>query len=127
MFQKIRTYFARRRLHKYMQKNRIKLQGYGGLNIHGQVVSEFSYLLDYLTDGRLDSFRDLEAVSNHQGQVENAAAKELARPELQEQLALRISRAMATRNIETLVKIVNTIAGYVRTCRELNLPLGAGK
>jgi hypothetical protein len=95
----------------------------GSLLINGLVVDDFDYLLSYLTNEKLDTFRNLEKIAGIWPVVESAAASELLKPILREEESLNISHTTAINNVENILIIVKTISEYVAECNRLSLPI----
>ena len=102
-------------------------KGYGGLNMHRLAVSDFGYLIRYMTDGKIDSFSDLRAISENKMAIEEAIEQELSRDVLRESEVFGYSREIAEGNILRLQKIVNSICEYTALCDKLGVNIYAAR
>ncbi len=114
---------AEKKRKDFMKTHNMKFNGYGGLCIHSLVVSEFGYLLRYLTDGKVDSFDDFEKIVETTPLIHSSAKHELEKNVLKEEENLKISHELATRNIQKLLDIVECINKYVDLCKREEIPL----
>lgn len=111
----------------FMAEINMDFNGYGGLNIHRLVVSEFGYLLRYLTGGEIDSFSDFRVIAENKLAIEDNIKKELARDVLHESEVFGYSRDTTEGNILRLQKIVNSICEYTVLCDELGVDIYAAR
>ncbi|MDO7927764.1 hypothetical protein Q6A51_13290 [Pseudomonas sp. KFB-139] len=114
-------------IEKFMSDHAMTFHGYGGLNINRLVVHEFGYLIRYLTDKKLDSFRDFRAISKSALAINQEINAELSKEILRESEALGVSRETAVGNMQRLQGIINTIAQYTALCDRLNVDLYAAR
>ena len=109
----------------FMNKNEINFNGYGGLNIHRQVVREYGYLLRYVTEGKLDTFEDFQGIRDHQAAIVENIDRELAKPMLRESEVFGYSRQTAEGNLLRMKALVETIALYTALCETLGIDIYA--
>jgi hypothetical protein len=86
---------------------------FDGLSIKGDVVSEFSYLLRYVTNGALENFNDFQAIYEHREHILRAVERELSQELMREQ-AFGVSRETAETHLKKLAAIVTTISDYYK-------------
>lgn len=84
---------------------------FDGLSIKGDAVSEFSYLLRYLTNGALENFNNFQAIDEHKEQILRAIERELSQELIREQ-TLGVSREAAETHLKKLAAIITTISDY---------------
>lgn len=108
---------------QFMQENDMTFEGFGGLVIHHLVVSEFGYLLRYLTDGKLERFDDFQLINENKESILSAIDDELSKEVLRESEVFGYSREITEGNIKNLQKIIVTICSYVDLCRKLELDI----
>jgi len=112
-----------RKVAEFMDKNEINFAGYGGLNIHRQVVKEYGYLLRYITDGKLDTFQDFRAIRDSHVDIIKSIDQELAKPLLRESEVYGYSRQTAEGNLVRLKALISTITEYTDLCETLGIDL----
>lgn len=113
------SFFKNRKLKMVAEENGINFDGPMGLSINNNLVSEFSYLLRYYTDGQLQSFADRSKVYSIRAQVVAAADQDLSNAKTKEEEALGISRATAEANLKNLIHIVIALSNYYEAEMEL--------
>lgn len=106
-----------------MRDNGMTFEGFGGLVIHNLVVSEFGYLIRYLTKGKIERFDDFDLINENKELIFSAIDEELSKEVLRESEVFGYSREITEGNIKNLQKIIVTICSYVDLCRKLELDL----
>ncbi|KAB7687681.1 hypothetical protein GBN24_14310 [Plesiomonas shigelloides] len=106
-----------------MRDNGMTFEGFGGLVIHNLVVSEFGYLLRYLTKGKIERFDDFDLINENKELIFSAMHEELSKEVLRETEVFGYSREITEENINNLKEIIITICSYVDLCRKLELDL----
>ncbi|QXQ20684.1 hypothetical protein [Pseudomonas tolaasii] len=112
-----------RKVAEFMDKNEMNFAGYGGLNIHRQVVREYGYLLRYITEGKLDTFQDFRAIRDSHVDIIKSIDQELAKPLLRESEVYGYSRQTAEGNLIRLKALIATITEYTNLCETLGINL----
>jgi len=106
---------------EFMKKNEIDFAGYGGLNMHRQVVREYGYLLRYVTEGEIETFQDFQAIRDSNIGIIKSIDKELTKPLLRESEVYGYSRQTAEGNLARLKALISTITEYVDLCETLDI------
>ena len=109
----------RRRMQKFVCEHRFNLHDEYGFCVNGLVVSEFGYLIRYVTDGKHDSFEDLEVIADDFVFINGAIISEMNRPVLREEEVNFTTHQGAIQNLKNLQYIVNSIAKYVDLAKAL--------
>lgn len=122
MFKWIKDRTTRKTIDEFSEQWRFHLNGDMGFSVAGNLVSDFGYLLRYLTKGRLDSFENFERIAANSKSIYSAIAGELARPIPQEAETLTTAKG-ARSNLNDLRFIVEAITAYVELAKSLELPL----
>ena len=86
------------------------------------VVSEYGPLLRYLTNGKLDSFENFEAIADNAAAIDAAITLDLSRPMPREVEALGVAQETARSTLERLRVIVRCLNEYVQLARSIGLP-----
>jgi len=107
----------------FMHENRMSMESFSGLIIHNLIVSEFSYLLRYLTDNRIERFNDFYLIHKNKNEILSAIEIELEKDVLKESEVFGYSREITEGNIKNLRAIIICICEYVDLCDSLNLEL----
>lgn len=107
----------------FMEKHEINFDGYGGLNIHRQVVREYGYLLRYVTESKLDTFSDFRAIRDHRAVILENIDSELAKPVLREAEVFGYSRQTTEGNLVRMRALVETISLYTALCETLDVDI----
>lgn len=115
------------KVREFMTGIDMDFKGYGGLNMHRLAVSEFGYLIRYLTDGKIDSFSDLRVIAENKIVIEESIEKELSRDVLRESEVFGYSREITEGNILRLQTIVNSICEYTVLCDKLGVNIYAAR
>jgi len=68
------------------------MEGFGGLIIHSLVVSEFSYLLRYVTDNKIERFNDFHLIYKNKDEILNVIETEIKKEVLNESEVFGYSR-----------------------------------
>lgn len=106
----------------------INFNGFGGLVIDHLVVNEFSYLLRFLTDGKLESFNDFQKIYEEKSKILHNIELELAKENMKEEEAFHVSRATAEGNMRNLANIISKISEYYEyQNKQKNKPLKQDK
>lgn len=106
-----------------MHEHNMRMEGFGGLIIHSLVVSEFSYLLRYVTDNKIERFNDFHLIYKNKDEILNVIETEIKKEVLNESEVFGYSREITEGNIKNLRKIIICICDYVDLCDSLNLEL----
>jgi len=114
-------------IRKFMSTINMTFNGYGGLSVHGLVVSEFGYLIRYLTNKKIDSLSDFRIIAQHKALIDKSIQAELSKSVLRESEVFGYSREITEGNILRLQKIVNSICGYTKLCDTLGVDTYAAR
>lgn len=112
----------RKRMEKFAEERRFKLNGPYGFSAHGLLVREFVYLLRYVTGEKYDSFNNFEVISDNFVEINGAIVQELVKPVLREEKVNFTDHEGALHNMRNLQYIVRAITDYVALAKELGLP-----
>ena len=127
LFQQIGTWYSTRKTNKIRQrlllKHSVNFNGFGGLVVANQVVSEFGYLLRFITDGLVSDFDDLRKSKVNAAKRVAQIAIESDKQILSEQATRGLARATAVGNMANLRKVVRCIEGYVADCDAAGIDL----
>lgn len=113
----------RKTFEEFCDSWRFKIYGEYGFVVDGLLVSEFGYLLRYVTSGKHDSFTNFEAIANDYVAIDGAIVTEMAKPIPREAEVNFTTPEGARRNLENLRYIIKAIAEYVSLAAKLDLPL----
>jgi hypothetical protein len=105
----------------------IKFNGFGGLNVNREVVSEYGYLVRMLTEGRLETLYEFREVFNHAELLREKIKLELSRDVLRESEVFGYSRQTTEGNILRLQGLVETIIHYVALCDQYQIDPDAAR
>lgn len=112
----------RKRMEKFAEERRFKLNGPYGFSAHGLLVREFVYLLRYVTGEKYDSLNNFEVISDNFVEINGAIVQELVKPVLREEEVNFTDHEGALHNMRNLQYIVRAITDYVALAKELGLP-----
>lgn len=115
------------KVQEFMEEIDMNFNGYGGLTMHRLAVSEFGYLLRYLTEGKIESFSDFRAIVEQKEFIAESIRKELSKDVLRESEVFGYSRETTEGNILRLQKIVNSIDDYTALCDRLGVDIYAAQ
>lgn len=113
----------RKTVEEFCGKWRFKLHDGYGLVVDGLLVSEFGYLLRYVTSGKHESFKNFESIADDFGAIDVAIVIEMAKATPREAEVNFTSPEGARRNLENMRYIISAINEYVTLAKELELPL----
>lgn len=112
----------RKRMERFAEERRFKLNGAYGFSVNGLLVREFGYLLRYVTNGKHDSFENFEEIANDFVAIDGAIVNEIGKPTPREEEVNFTSHEGAVQNLKNLRYIVRCISEYVDLAKELGLP-----
>ncbi|MDA8093317.1 MAG: hypothetical protein M0T84_05280 [Betaproteobacteria bacterium] len=108
----IKIWRTKRELKHFCDANGIQMYEDQMLVANGLCISEFGYLLRYISEGALDAFGDLHAVASQRAHLLAVIDAELVQPVLREEQSLGIGHETAVYNMRNLRGIVDTIYQY---------------
>lgn len=112
---------------EFIAEHEILFNGYGGLNINRQVVSEYGYLVRMIGDGKLEALSDFRAVFDHGVFLRENIRKELSKKVLRESEVFGYSRQTTEGNMIRLQGLVETIIQYVALCDQYQVDPDAAR
>lgn len=115
------------KVQEFMAEIDMTFNGYGGLSMHRLAVSEFGYLIRYLTDGKIESFSDFRVIVENKEAIDESIKAELSKDILRESEVFGYSRETTEGNILRLQKIVNSICEYTALCDRLGVNIYAAR
>jgi hypothetical protein len=115
------------KVQEFMAEIDMTFNGYGGLSMHRLAVSEFGYLIRYLTGGKIESFSDFRVIVENKEVIDESIKKELSKDVLRESEVFGYSRETTEGNILRLQKIVNSICEYTALCDRLGVNIYAAR
>jgi hypothetical protein len=127
IFRSVKSNPLPKEIKEFIINHDIKFNGFGGLNINRQVVSEYGYLVRILTEGRLETLYDFRDIFNHGGLLRENIKQELSRDVLRESEAFGYSRQTTEGNILRLQGLVETIIQYVALCDQYQIDPDAAR
>lgn len=113
----------RKTVEAFCQQWKFKLYGDYGFSVDGLIVSEFGYLLRYVTEDKHDSFKDFAAIADDYAAINGAIVIEMAKPIPREAEVNFTTPEGASRNLKNLHYIVEAITKYVELANNLGLPV----
>ncbi|KIP18467.1 hypothetical protein KY49_3598 [Burkholderia sp. MSHR3999] len=113
----------RNAVEEFCNKWRFHLYDEYGFVVDGLLVSEFGYLLRYVTSGKHDSFKNFEAIADDYAAIDGAIFKEMSKAVPKEAEVNFTSPDGARRNLENMRYIVKAITEYVALAKTLELPI----
>jgi|SRR5690554_1574352 len=117
----LKRFRGRKQIKDFMRDHRMTFYGLGGLVVHNLVVSEFGYLLRYLTEGKLDTFRDIREIYRNKELILKAIDSELAKDLPRESEVFRYPREIADGNLINLRTIVEVLSDYLELCEQCDV------
>jgi hypothetical protein len=103
------------KLKKVAKKNRIDFNGRLGLSVDGFLVSNFCYLLEWYSNGALNSFSDRSLLDKDKGYILMSIDADFKQSKLKEELRYTVSRATAKGNALNLKKIMISLTNYYKS------------
>lgn len=116
-------FFTNRKLHKIAIENSINFEGgyYKSLQIHGQLVSDFGYLLRYYSGGVLDTFDSFANVYSLKAEIINSIDQDIKSGNPRE-AEIGLTLEVAIINLKNLRGIVHSISNYHEACVAAGVP-----
>lgn len=109
-------------IEKYFIKNEIDFY-FSYMTIKKNMISEYGYLLNYVSNGEVETFNDLDKVLENKEVILKNIDDELSKKVLREEANLNISNESAKTNMEDLKTIILTISNLKEYAKTLNLSL----
>ena len=107
---------------EYFIKNEIDFY-FSYMIIKKNVISEYGYLLNYVSNGKVETFDDLDKVLENKEIILKNIDDELSKAVLVEGAYYNISNESAKTNMEDLKTIILTISNLKEYAKTLNLSL----
>lgn len=109
-------------IEEYFIKNEIDFY-FSYITIKKNIISEYGYLLNYVSNGEVKTFDDLDKVLENKEIILENIDNELSKKVLREEANLNISNESAKTNMEDLKTIILTILNLKKYAKTLNLSL----
>ena len=109
-------------IEEYFIKNEIDFY-FSYITIKKNMISEYGYLLNYVSNGKVATFDDLDKVLENKEVILKNIDDELSKKVLREEANLNISNESAKTNMEDLKTIILTILNLKEYAKTLNLSL----
>lgn len=109
-------------IEEYFIKNEIDFY-FSYMTIKKNVISEYGYLLNYVSNGKVETFDDLNKVLENKEIILKNIDDELSKAVLVEGAYYNISNESARTNMEDLKTIILTILNLKEYAKTLNLSL----
>lgn len=109
-------------IEEYFIKNEIDFY-FSYMTIKKNMISEYGYLLNYVSNGEVETFDDLDKVLENKEVILKNIDDELSKKVLREEANLNISNESARTNMEDLKTIILTISNLKEYAKTLNLSL----
>lgn len=109
-------------IEEYFIKNEIDFY-FSYMTIKKNMISEYGYLLNYVSNGEVETFNDLDKVLENKEVILKNIDDELSKKVLREEANLNISNESAKTNMEDLKTIILTISNLKEYAKTLNLSL----
>lgn len=109
-------------IEEYFIKNEIDFY-FSYITIKKNIISEYGYLLNYVSNGEVETFNDLNKVLENKEVILKNIDDELSKKVLREEANLNISNESAKTNMEDLKTIILTISNLKEYAKTLNLSL----
>lgn len=109
-------------IEEYFIKNEIDFY-FSYMTIKKNMISEYGYLLNYVSNGKVETFGDLDKVLENKEVILKNIDDELSKKVLREEANLNISNESAKTNMEDLKTIILTISNLKEYAKTLNLSL----
>jgi hypothetical protein len=100
------------KLKKIAKKNGINFNSRLGLSINGCLVSDFGYLLEWYSNGLMDSFQDRHKLTENRDLILSEIDHDFEQTKLKEELSYYLSKATAVGNLLNFRNIVISITQY---------------
>lgn len=110
------------KIEEYFIKNEIDFY-FSYMTIKKNMISEYGYLLNYVSNGKVETFDDLDKVLENKEVILKNIDDELSKKVLREEANLNISNESAKTNMEDLKTIILTISNLKEYAKTLNLSL----
>ena len=107
-------------IEEYFIKNEIDFY-FSYMTIKKNMISEYGYLLNYVSNGEVETFDDLDKVLENKEIILKNIDDELSKKVLREEANLNISNESAKTNMEDLKTIILTISNLKEYAKTLNL------
>lgn len=111
-----------KKIEEYFIKNEIDFY-FSYITIKKNIISEYGYLLNYVSNGEVKTFDDLDKVLENKEIILKNIDNELSKKVLREEANLNISNESAKINMEDLKTIILTILNLKEYAKTLNLSL----
>lgn len=109
-------------IEEYFIKNEIDFY-FSYMTIKKNIISEYGYLLNYVSNGKVETFDDLDKVLKNKEVILKNIDDELSKAVLVEGAYYNISNESARTNMEDLKTIILTILNLKEYAKTLNLSL----
>lgn len=109
-------------IEEYFIKNEIDFY-FSYMTIKKNIISEYGYLLNYVSNGEVETFNDLDKVLENKEVILKNIDDELSKTVLVEGAYYNISNESARTNMEDLKTIILTILNLKEYAKTLNLSL----
>lgn len=109
-------------IEEYFIKNEIDFY-FSYMTIKKNVISEYGYLLNYVSNGKVETFNDLDKVLENKEIILKNIDDELSKAVLVEGAYYNISNESARTNMEDFKTIILTISNLKEYAKTLNLSL----
>ena len=109
-------------IEEYFIKNEIDFY-FSYMTIKKNMISEYGYLLNYVSNGKVETFDDLDKVLENKEIILKNIDNELSKAVLVEGAYYNISNESARTNMEDLKTIILTILNLKEYAKTLNLSL----
>ena len=109
-------------IEEYFIKNEIDFY-FSYITIKKNIISEYGYLLNYVSNGEVETFDDLDKVLENKEIILKNIDNELSKAVLVEGAYYNISNESARTNMEDLKTIILTISNLKEYAKTLNLSL----
>ena len=109
-------------IEEYFIKNEIDFY-FSYMTIKKNMISEYGYLLNYVSNGKVETFGDLDKVLENKEIILKNIDNELSKAVLVEGAYYNISNESARTNMEDLKTIILTILNLKEYAKTLNLSL----
>lgn len=109
-------------IEEYFIKNEIDFY-FSYITIKKNIISEYGYLLNYVSNGEVETFDDLDKVLENKEIILKNIDNELSKAVLVEGAYYNISNESARTNMEDLKTIILTILNLKEYAKTLNLSL----
>lgn len=111
-----------KKIEEYFIKNEIDFY-FSYMTIKKNIISEYGYLLNYVSNGKVETFDDLNKVLKNKEVILKNIDDELSKAVLVEGAYYNISNESAKTNMQDLKTIILTISNLKEYAKTLNLSL----